>query len=257
MITSYLQGGLGNQMFQIAAAYSLSLRMNVDCLFDFDKSFVSTQGHGANKYKDNLFKNITSAHINYSSLKIYREPEFRYNELPLVDNMYLVGNFQSEKYFNDKKDEVIKLFNFEEEIHNRVKNFIRENVGNGSLTAIHVRRGDYVSKPNFHPTCSLEYYHNAMEIISSDNYIIISDDIEWCKKNFVGSKFIFSPFTNEIEDLYLLMNCNNHIIANSSFSWWGAYLCEHDNKVVSPKIWFGPEGPQDTEDIHLDNWIKL
>ena len=257
MITAYLQGGLGNQMFQIAAAYSLSLKMNVDCAFDFDKSYVSTQGYGANKYKGNIFKNITNTQLNFNSFKMYREPEFRYNELPLVDNLCLVGNFQSEKYFNDKKTEIIKLFNFEEEAHNKIKNFIRENVGDGSLTAIHVRRGDYVSKPNFHPTCSLEYYNEAMDIINSDNYIIISDDIEWCKKVFVGNEFIFSPFTNEIEDLYLLMNCDNHIIANSSFSWWGAYLCEKDNKVVSPKTWFGPQGPQDTEDIYIKDWIKL
>ena len=257
MITSYLQGGLGNQMFQISAAYSLSLKMNVDCLFDFDKSYVSTQGYNANKYKDNIFKNITNTQLDYSKFKIYREPEFKYNELPLVDNLCLVGNFQCEKYFKDRKDEVINLFNFEEKIHNSVKNFICENIGDGSLTAIHIRRGDYINKPNFHPTCSLEYYNKAMEIINSDNYIIISDDLEWCKNNFIGRKFFFSPFTNEIEDLHLLMNCNNHIIANSSFSWWGAYLCEYDNKVVSPKIWFGPEGPQDTEDIYLDNWIKI
>jgi hypothetical protein len=112
-------------------------------------------------------------------------------------------------------------------------------------------------KPQFHPACDMDYYQKAMDIIDAEKYIIISDDIEWCKNNFLGDKFIFSPFTNEIEDLYLLMNCNNHIIANSSFSWWGAYLCEKDNKVVSPKTWFGPQGPQDTEDIYIKDWIKL
>jgi hypothetical protein len=257
MITSYLQGGLGNQMFQMAAAYSLSLKLNVECTFDFNSSFVSTQGHKANRYKDNLFKKINDKQLNPQSFKIYREPEFKYNELPLIDNLYLIGNFQSEKYFHDNKNEVIELFNFEQEIHDKTKEFIINKIGDTKLTAIHVRRGDYLMKPQFHPACDMDYYQKAMDIIDAEKYIIISDDIEWCKNNFLGDKFIFSPFTNEIEDLYLLMNCNNHIIANSSFSWWGAYLCEKDNKVVSPKTWFGPQGPQDTEDIYIKDWIKL
>ena len=73
----------------------------------------------------------------------------------------------------------------------------------------------------------------------------------------MGDKFIFSPFTNEIYDLHLLLSANNHIIANSSFSWWGSYLCEKDNKVIAPKTWFGPDGPQDTQDIYNENWIII
>ena len=257
MITSYLQGGLGNQMFQIAAAYSLSLKLNVECKFNFNESFVSTQGHGANKYKENIFKYIDNDNISFNTFKFYQEPEFKYNEIPLMDNLMLVGNFQSEKYFSDNKDEVLKIFNFDNEVNDKFKKFINENVGDSSVTAIHVRRGDYLLKPNFHPVCDMDYYNKAIEIINDDKYIIISDDIEWCKENFLGDKFIFSPFTNEIDDLYLLINCDNHIIANSSFSWWGAYLCEKENKVVSPKTWFGPDGPQDTQDIYINNWIKI
>jgi hypothetical protein len=255
MITSYLQGGLGNQMFQIAAAYSLSLRMNVDCAFDFNQSFVSTQGHVANKYKDNLFKNIQNKSLNYKNFKTYQEPEFRYNKLPSVDNICLVGNFQSEKYFHDKKNEIINLFNFENEIHDNIKKFINEKTNGEKLTAIHVRRGDYLLKPNFHPTCSIDYYKEAMSIINEGKYILISDDMDWCRKNFIGEKFIFSPFTNEINDLYLLINCDNHIIANSSFSWWGSYLCQKNNNTIAPKIWFGHDGPKDTQDIYLKNFL--
>ena len=70
--------------------------------------------------------------------------------------------------------------------------------------------------------------------------------------------FIFSPFTDELDDLILIMSCDNHIIANSSFSWWGSYLSESENKiVVCPKNWFGYQGPQDTQDLYLNNWIKL
>jgi|688.fasta_scaffold549171_2 hypothetical protein len=257
MITSYLQGGLGNQMFQISAAYSLSLKLNVEYSFDFNSSFVSTQGHKANRYKDNLFKNVSNKLLNFNNFKIYREPSFKYNELPLIDNLCLLGNFQTEKYFLENKNEVLNLFNFEKENHELIKQFLYKKIGNEKITAIHVRRGDYLDKPEFHPTCDMDYYKKGMDIIGDKKYIIISDDIEWCKNNFLGDDFIFSPFTNEIEDLYLLMNCDNHIISNSSFSWWGAYLCEKENKVVSPKTWFGPQGPQDTEDIYIKNWIKI
>ena len=255
MITSYLQGGLGNQMFQMAAAYSLSLKLNVECSFDFNASFVSTQGHKANRYKDNLFKNVSNKPLNLNEFKIYREPEFKYNELPLIDNLCLLGNFQSEKYFTDNKDEVIRLFNFDENINNEIKKFIDEKTNGSSLTGIHVRRGDYLLKPSFHPVCSLDYYREGMNIINDTKYVLVSDDIEWCKENFKGDEFIFSPFTNELEDLYLLMNCDNHIIANSSFSWWGAYLSQKDGKVVAPKTWFGHEGPQDTQDIYLKKFL--
>jgi hypothetical protein len=85
--------------------------------------------------------------------------------------------------------------------------------------------------------------------------IFISDDKEWCKENFNG---IVSPFDDEIDDLILMMNCDNNIIANSSFSWWGAYLNQNPNKVViGPKKWFGPYGPQDQDDIIPPNWIKI
>ncbi len=258
MITSYLQGGLGNQMFQIAAAYSLSKKINTNCEFDFNKCYTPNQGNVSTKYQDGLFKKIKNNDLNFNLFKKYHQPNFKYNELPLIDNQILIGDFQSEKYFKEFKDEIISQFYFDDLIHTKVKTFIRETVGDNDVTAIHVRRGDYTSKPNFHPTCDYTYYHKGMELINTDKYIVISDDIEWCKKTFIGEKYIFSPFTNEIDDLYLIMNCDNHIIANSSFSWWGAYLSKNiNNKVIAPITWFGPLGPQDTNDIYLNKWIKL
>jgi hypothetical protein len=253
MVTSHLQGGLGNQMFQIAAAHNLALKLNVESKFDFDASFVSTQGNNAKKYKDNLFKNINNGDIDFTNFKVYREPSFAYNEIPLVDNLVLLGNFQSEKYLPNKT-ELNKLFDFDTQIISETNQFISEMVGDNNLTAIHVRRGDYLLKPNFHPVLSMDYYNKAIEIIGGDKFILISDDMDWCRQNFIGEKFIYSPFTSEINDLHLFINADNHIIANSSFSWWGAYLCEKNNKVIAPKIWFGQDGPQDTQDIYLKNF---
>lgn len=255
MITAYLQGGLGNQMFQIAAAHALSLRLGIESKFNFNASHVETQGHSANKYKDNIFKNVNNEDLNFNGFRVYQELGFKYDELPLLDNLCLLGVFHSEKYFLDYKNDIIKLFNFGE--NKKIKEFITNNIGDTSVTGIHVRRGDYLNKTNFHPTCDLEYYTNAMGIINDKKYLVFSDDLNWCKENFIGEQFIFSPFTSEIDDLHLLINCNNHIIANSSFSWWGAYLCENENKVIAPKNWFGPHGPQDTQDVYINNWIKI
>jgi hypothetical protein len=258
MVTTFLQGGLGNQMFQISAAWALSKELNDNCVFDFEKSNVETQGNNANKYKDNIFKNINNDNINYNTLFRYLEPTFSYKELPKLKNLLLVGVFQSEKYFIDHKDEIKNLFYFDENKNNKIKNFIKEKTNSRSVTSIHVRRGDYLKKPNFHPTQSIEYYNKGIELTNTEKYILVSDDIKWCKENFIGDKFIFSDFTDEIDDLLLIMNCDNHIIANSSFSWWGSYLCKNESKiVVSPKLWFGLNGPQDTQDIYLDNWIKI
>ena len=257
MITSYLQGGLGNQMFQISAAYTLSRDINVDCVFDFDTCFTPAQGYPSNKYKNNFFKKINNQKLNLNSFKLYREPKFSYSELPKEDNLMLFGNFQSERYFSKYKSDILNLFEFSEDKKNQVDNFIKETFGNDSVTAVHVRRGDYLSNPNFHPTCSLEYYNQAMNLIGDGNFIFIADDINWCQNNFIGENIFYSPFTNEINDLLLLIMCNNHILANSSFSWWGAYMCNKNNKVIVPSNWFGPNGPQDTQDIYLDNWIKI
>jgi len=255
MITSFLQGGLGNQMFQITAAYALSRDLGVDCAFNLNRCHTPAQGNTSNKYKDNIFKNINDVDLNLNSFKRYLQPCFAYDDLPKIDNILLQGDFQSEKFFLKYKDEIKNLFYF----NNDKKIEIQKHLSQfENITAVHVRRGDYLNKPNYHPTCTVEYYKKAMEIIGSEsNFIFVSDDIDWCKENFKGDNIYYSPFTNEIDDLYLIKSCNNQIIANSSFSWWGAYLCPFNNKVVAPSIWFGPRGPQDTQDIYVQTWTIL
>jgi len=257
MITSKLIGGLGNQMFQISAAYALSMDVNDDYCFDFNTCHTPAQGNVSTKYKDNIFLNVKNSNLSkHSFTNYYKEPKFSYKELPKTKNTYLHGYFQSEKYFSNYKDEIKKLFNFDVnkkiELQKHLSKF-------DEITAIHVRRGDYLKKPNYHPTCTIEYYKKAINVIGKESdFIFVSDDINWCKENFKGKNIHYSPFTNELDDLYLIMLCDNQIIGNSSFSWWGGYLCEyHNNKVIAPSTWFGPNGPQDTQDIYLPKWIKI
>lgn len=255
MISANLMGGLGNQMFQIMAAYAHSRDVNDDLYFDFDKCYTPNQGNTSQKYKKNLFKNLKDdKRENYFQF-IYNEPTFSYRPIPKEKNLLLNGFFQTEKYFATYKSDISKVFDIDFNKCKSIRNNLEQRVGSDNITSIHIRRGDYLTKPNYHPTPNLEYYYGAIDIIKDTKFIIVSDDIEWCKSNFNSDDIFFSDFTNDIDDLYLIMMCNNKIISNSSFSWWGVYLSEFDGKVIAPKNWFGTEGPQDTHDIFLKNFL--
>jgi hypothetical protein len=257
MITSFLQGGLGNQMFQIMAAYSLSREVNEDLYFDFDKCFTPNQGFTSSRYVKNLFKNLKKDDNSKHNHKIYRQNGFDYKEIPKEKNLLLIGDFQSEKYFEKYKNEIGGVFNLDENKMSYMKDYVSKLSNNQKMTSIHVRRGDYLTKPNYHPTQSIEYYKTSIDLIGDSNFIFISDDIKWCKENIYGENIFYSEFTNEIDDLYLMMMCDNNILSNSSFSWWGSYLSPYQNKIIAPKLWFGVDGPQDTQDIYNKNWIII
>ena len=126
---------------------------------------------------------------------------------------------------------------------------------------MHIRRSNYVSLQNYHSLQEIDYYKKSIEILGEDiHFLIFSDDIDWCDKNltFIKNKTIINEFS-DYEQLYLMSLCNNNIIANSTFSWWGAWLNKNNNKkVVSPKNWFGPANQGlNTEDIYCENWYII
>jgi hypothetical protein len=257
MISANLSGGLGNQMFQIMAAYAHSKNVNDDLYFDFDKCYTPNQGNTSDKYKKNLFKNLKEdKRENYFQF-IYNEPTFSYRPIPKEKNLLLNGVFQSEKYFEEYKSDVFKVFNIDLDKCKSIRKNLEEKVKSKNITSIHIRRGDYLTKPNFHTIPNLEYYKMSIKIIGESSFIIVSDDIEWCKNNFHGDNIFYSDYTNEIDDLYLIMSSDNKILSNSSFSWWGDYLSKYKGITIAPKIWFGPQGPQDTEDIYNKNWTII
>jgi len=129
---------------------------------------------------------------------------------------------------------------------------------------LHIRRGDYVQQSQDHPPCSLDYYKEALTHFDDDRQVIIfTDDIEWCKNQqmFKGDRFLISETEDNVYDLCLLTLCEDYIIANSSFSWWGAWLSQNPNaKVIAPKRWFGTTGytaKNNTEDLVPDRWIRI
>lgn len=258
MITTRLQGGLGNQMFQIAVAYAYAKRHKTKAVFDFNTCHTPLQGNPSTKYAESILKKVPQGNVNITYQFMWNERGHGYREIPKLDgSLLLTGYFQSAKYFEDHEEDIKKLFDFPTEISNKINSYVDRTFPD-MVTAVHVRRGDYLKNPDIHPTCDVEYYKKAMEEIGDGDFVFISDDIDWCKENFKGDNIHFSPYTDEIEDLCLISACDNQIIANSTFSWWGAYLCTWaDKKVVAPKLWFGDKGPQEQGDIIPDNWIKI
>lgn len=266
MVTTYLQGGLGNQIFQIAVAYAHADKNFDTAVFDLNNSHTPHQGENISKYKNNIFREFNHMDNVYNTCnKAFSQPGHSYCEIPYFDNQQLQGFYQSEKFFlNVKTDLINKLIsglNSEKEKYDNVKKFLSdlEFHYEKPCVSVHIRRGDYMKFPHVHTLCGLDYYKNALSImkekIGDFTPIFISDDKQWCKDNFEG---IVSPFDDELEDLMLMSNCSHNIIANSSFSWWGAYLNQNPNKIViGPKRWFGPSGPQDQDDTIPDTWFKI
>lgn len=252
MVTSNLIGGLGNYLFQIATSLALCLD-NKDTLV-YDDNDATVVHKPIDSYRDNIFRNINFNKINYNVIH-YNEPNFHFNKVDYVPNIRLNGYFQSEKYFNHHREEILKFFSPTQDIIEKLKTkypFIDKS----NICSIHVRRGDYLRLPHHHPVCSSVYYGEAINYIGGNNvFLVFSDDIDWCKNTFKGSSFIFVEGNTDFEDLYLMSMCKNNIIANSSFSWWGAWLNKNPDKIViAPNIWFGNAVTHNTKDLIPKTW---
>jgi len=258
-------GRLGNQMFQMASTVGIGRRLGKEVKFPreniLDKGGDSPDSYSGCKLYEcfEIPEYLLESSENIMTLVKFRysEGDFRYN--PQVENLPdgcdLYGYFQTEKYFRDSRDEILKIFKFKEEIVEKAESLakdIREN-----YVSLHVRRGDYLALPEHHPSQGMEYYEKAMSNFDSDSiFCLFSDDIEWCKENFKGDRFVFMETSNPYLDLYLMSRFKNHIIANSSFSWWGSWLSD-SQKTIAPLKWFGPMLPKKTSDVYCHDWISI
>lgn len=258
-------GRLGNQMFQYSTLRGISKNRGFDFSFPIYGNMVDEMG---NDVRTELFecfkmesvedKNIGTLNSNnYVYERMHNFDESLYNECP--DNVSLNGYFQTEKYFSNVEEELRKDFQFKDEIYGPCKE-VFESLDSNNILSLHVRRSDYLINPDHHPLCAMKYYENALEkFCEFDKVIVFSDDTEWCKNQlfFSDDKFLISESKNNHIDLCLMSMCSGHIIANSSFSWWGAWLA-NSKKVISPKQWFGSALKGiNTNDIYLREWIKL
>ena len=285
MIISKIIGGLGNQMFQYAAGRTLAhlnktfVKLDVtsfekDRLRNFDLLCFNANIGFASKHEINDLlpaHNFEKAFQYFSPLNrrsYYREKGFQFNKqvLSLGKNVYLKGYFQSEKYFLSAKDIIRSEFAFKSNVIESVKQLSSILNGQNSI-AVHIRRGDFSKNSDatdYHGTLEINYYQEAISIINSKFsdpiFYFFSDDIKWVKENYSlpNSTFVSGEITkNHFEDLYLMSQCRHNIIANSSFSWWGAWLNDNPNKIViAPKKWFN-KGPKDTQDLIPEGWLKV
>lgn len=269
MIYLDLKGGLGNMMFQIATVKSISLLKNTDYSFPNLHSHIT---YLSNEDNFNPKVNYCSEYLDLPFLKGVNTTQpssgvnfitfpFHFESIEIPNsNVNIDGFFQSEKYFIDHKKEILELFSPDE----KVLNYINQKYHNlliEKTTSIHIRRGDYVKHSTHHFVQDMSYFTQSIDVVDfeTDKYLIFSDDIEWCKENFKGDKFVFIENEKDYMELYLMSMCSNNIISNSSFSWWGAWLNQNENKiVVGPKKWFGSSLQfLKTDDIIPNNWIKI
>jgi len=256
MISVYLMGGLSNCMFEISAIYSLAKENNDEFKIDYNYGLFTQQP--ATNYKG-IVINIPDFNVNTVNFSHYNEPSFSYNQLPYTPNTMYKGYFQSEKYFIKYKDEIINMFS-NQDILTELKNKYGDRLKNS--VSLHFRRGDYLHLQHFHPCPSINYYKNSLSHIESlkktDNIFVFSDDINWCRNNFKDDRCIYIEGQKDYEDLYLMSLCENNVIANSSFSWWGSYLNLNGDKIVcAPNLWFGHAFHDNWQDIYTEKMVKL
>jgi len=252
--TAFLMGGLGNQMFQIANAYAQSLKNNIDCFFR-PKSQISHQGNDATEYVSNIFKKLNFKN-ELSGYQTYHEPNWHFNERNLLWStpIEFYGYYQSSKNFLGYDNEIKNLFS----IDNETTKYLIEKYPNillDNTLSIHLRRGDYKKFPNIHPTVSKSYIDKALTLVGEYSHVFIfSDDKNWVQEN-INLKNSTVVSEKDYIELWFMSLCKNNILSNSSFSWWGSFLNENPNKkIISPSVWFGPEGPKNYSDIFEDNW---
>jgi hypothetical protein len=258
IVSTNIMGGLGNMLFQISTSYSLSLRDNKTLICDTRNMTIPHKPYS--EYVENIFRKVKFSN-QFENLQNFYEKNFDYTEIPKFEgNLKILGYFQSEKYFINHRHEVLKLF----EIDEKTDSYIKKKYGlelNEDTCSIHVRRGDYLNLQKHHPVQSIDYYKNSINIIGEDKtYFIFSDDLKWCQENFnFLKKSVFVSDNLDFEDLYLMSMCKNNIIANSTFSWWGAWMNQNNNKkVIAPKDWFGVANSHlNTKDLYCENWIKI
>jgi len=282
MIIVQIKGGLGNQLFSYAAAYGIAKENQTELILDryiYDTSyvlrrymlndfpminneFVIKNAPFKNKISQIIYKTSRKVKLNYKyNVNIVLEDEeFKYQSIKInSENIYLNGYWQNYNYFNKYKKDIVEMFQPNIELSERDETLLSK-IQRSNSVAVHVRRGDYV-KFKGGKCLSESYYMEAIQYIKSNRgedciYYIFTDDVEYCKDIFKGIKnvkFIAEESSlDDLEEFYLMSKCKDIIMANSSFSWWAAYLSNCNEKIV-----IAPVVDMWTEEFYLPEWVKL
>lgn len=292
MVIVQLTDGLGNQMFQYATGFALALHRGVSLRLELSHYRV----HNYRRFLLDRF-NIRAAPISWRRVAymtglglrggpkqlsrvmqavlpgfrhlVYKEKHFHFdpNVLKLPGNVYLSGYWQSEKYFKRFASALRHEFTVRSAPNAKTAELLQL-IRNVNSVSVHLRRGDYVSDPRTsqtHGACPVEYYWRAADqikwMITAPYFFVFSDDIEWAKENLrLNAPTVFVDHngpSHPEEDLRLMSSCKHHIIANSTFSWWGAWLSDYPEKIViAPRTWLR-RSDLDTRDVVPETWIRL
>ena len=253
-------GRLGNQMFQFAALKGIARNRG----FEYCIPPTKNQNEWTDHQLFNPFKLSNTTQLNVQFIDADRpivvEGSFSFDEKLFSgcpDWVSIQGYFQTEKYFKHIKDEIKGDFSFKDEIFDPCNEMLSDL---NSPISLHIRRTDYVTNPN-HTALGLDYYEKALkEFDKASTVLVFSDDPEWCNQQdiFSEDRFLIAEGNSNYVDLCLMTLCSKHIIANSSFSWWGAWLSEQE-KVVAPSGWFKGSNNEhlDTKDIIPEDWMVI
>lgn len=262
-------GRFGNQMFQFASTLGIGRKLGYEVKFPIKNRSELRKNTLANgKVFDTYFEltdcfNIDENLFGEVSYQYqYNEAKFGFSEdaFSVPDGTNINGYFQAEKYFKHAEDEIRKNFTFKDDVQNVANSLFPkleyETVG------IHIRLGDYLYLQSNHPICTPEYYSEALKHFMDKNYyfIVFSDDKEMAKTIFgEAENLLYIDNDNSYVDMCLMSMCNHNIIANSSFSWWGAWLNGNvDKKVIAPKKWFGQAyNHHYMGDLYCDGWVVV
>ncbi|MDR3715401.1 MAG: alpha-1,2-fucosyltransferase [Puia sp.] len=295
MVIIKLQGGLGNQMFQYAFAKALAEVNDEELLVDdsfykqeignVDKRtlelglFPSIKIRYASRwlassfYQYSRWDNRLRKLLGFKKRNLIREENFRYHEsyLKTAFPVLLDGLFQTERYFCDQRELIHKIFQFPSFSEQDPNRSYLQKIESSNSVSVHVRRGDYVKfavTQSFHGTCSTAYYRNAIQYfrdrIPDCKFFFFSDEPDWVKENLsfegINSAIVsLNKGTDSWKDMRLMSCCKHNVVANSSFSWWGAWLNKQEGKeVIVPAQWFRTTDPFfDTTDLVPGSWMKL
>lgn len=281
-----LNGGLGNQMFQWALARMIKESTGMEAYLDmsyFKKRYARPYQLDVFKVEPKIVEDAWTifkldiiwtfrAFLHWEKTfeyLLFSEKQFNFDSgiQKIRPNTYILGFFQSEKYFKSVEKYIREDFEFADLPDEANLKMIRK-INSTPSISLHIRRGDYVQKQRYqdaYATCSLDYYKRAVEHIAqkvpNPTLFIFSDDIEWVKKNLklpYESVYVsHNTGKKSFEDMRLMSLCSHNVIANSSFSWWGAWLNKNENKiVVAPEKWFNDKKIIQT-DVIPQGWIKI
>lgn len=243
-------GRLGNQLFQCATLFSVGFTRGYEIGIPKDQTISSV-------FSLESFKQIEKRNFSF----LYKEKDFVFDASVFLvpDETDLFGYFQSGNYFNHCDDALRKEFKFQKNFEEKATIYL-QNCKNTPLCSLHVRRGDYKNLSSYHTNLGSDYYNQACSAVLNSyancKFLVFSDDIAWCKQIFTDEKFTIVETGDDALDLCIMSKCDIHIIANSSFSWWGAWLSK-SRAVIAPKQWFGPSGPKSWNTVYQQGWLLI